>query len=435
MTGGLLEKNTSIDLAQRKYEQLVVYFYTNPKNELDSLEQKAAKLNCSLYQEDPEGTPQPEGCPNRGYKEGKGPLYEKYKEELDEVNAELSNLDQDYIRKTAPNYFDKSVIDSLEQKDARGIFDLSQKALSVVPAPIKENAIAQDYNPYNPEAYDDVFNFFPEKGTSNFLIPGQKVFNKESRETVAVVAFVLAAAIDAISLWLGAELNGFYGSLKRSLSNINPLADILNGLFNFLEDIGKAVVPFIEAPLVYVGKIWFSFAEGVAALITSVFNGFGVLLISLLNGIVGLFKDIVNSLRHQSPGKKLRLESKNGDGVEFLDTFYNAIIRGRSELLDEDFKNSQLYKALISDMKDKGYFEDSSVTNNNPSYRHYGSRPKIFEPENRQPDLILKPERQKAFHDWYVNQRNLQLEREQRNVGNKNRSLNTINFPPNIREN
>ncbi|MEM7557228.1 MAG: hypothetical protein AAF378_24700 [Cyanobacteria bacterium P01_A01_bin.84] len=317
MNGRLLEKNTSIDRAQRKYEQLVVYFYTNPKNELSRLEQKSTSLKCSLYQEDPEGTLKPENCPNLGFDRGKGERYDEYKAEFDRVTQDLRELDRDYIENTAPKYFAPEVVAGLKDVDARGIFDFSQEALKDIPAPIKDTAIAQGYKP---EAYDDVTDFFPEKGTSYFLIPAQKVFNKESRETVAVVAFVIATAIDGISLLLGAKLNGFYTSLKESLGSINPLADLLNGSFVYLKNIGEAVVPYIEAPLVYVGKIWFSLAEGGGALIVSAFDGCAVLLSSLIRGIIGLFKHPYSSLRDRRPGKKLHLERKNGDGVEFLDT-------------------------------------------------------------------------------------------------------------------
>ena len=425
LNGGLLEKNTSIDLAQRKYEQLVVYFYTNPENELSLLEQKAADLKCSLYQEDPEGTPKPEGCLDSGFNQGKGDDYYEYKAKLDLVNAELRNLNQDYITKTAPDYFDKSI----EQKDARYIFELSQKALMNVPLQIKNKAIDEGYKP---EEYDAIDDFLPEKETSYFLIPAQKVFNKESRETTAVIAFMIATAIDGISLLLGAKLDGFYTSLKKSLFSINPISDILNGLFSFLEAIGKSLVPFMKAPLMYLGRIWFSLAEGGGSLIASIFKGFGVVLISLLDGIADLFKDIINSLHNQRPGKKLSLEPKNGDGVEFLDTFHNAVIKGRSDLLNEDSNsnNFQLYQALIGDMSEKGYFEKSRITNGNYRSNTNGSRPDRFERENHQNDLILKPESTEAFHNWYVNQRYLQLERERRNVGRENYSLNTLEFPP-----
>lgn len=431
LNGGLLEQNTSIDLARRKYENLIAYFYTNPKEELNQLEQKAASLQCSLYQEDPAGTPKPENCPSLGFDKGKGERYDEYKAELDGVNADLRNFNQTYVRDTAPQYFDGTIIKSLEGKDARQIFELTQEALKDVPLQVKNQAISQGYNP---DEYDDVTDFFPEKGSSYFFLPAQKVFaSKENRETVAVIGLVLATAIDGISLLLGAELEGFYVSLKESMGSINPIADILNGSFSYIEDIGKSIVPFIEAPLVYLGRIWFSFAEGGGALIIFVFNGFGVLLTSLINGILGLFKYILSNLRDHKPGNKVRLGEKNGDGVEFLDTFYDSIIRGKSQSLQEDSSNSQLYKSLISDMTAKGYFEKANATEKNRhSTNTNTSRPSGLPRKNYQQDLILTLKGKQAFHNWYVNQRNLQLEKQLNNLGNKDQSLNTIDFPPEL---
>ncbi|MEM7556540.1 MAG: hypothetical protein AAF378_21060 [Cyanobacteria bacterium P01_A01_bin.84] len=83
-------------------------------------------------------------------------------------------------------------------------------------------------------------------------------------------------------------------------------------------------------------------------------------------------------------------------------------------------------------MRAKDYFEHNNTTNSDHPNSTSESRPERFDRKNQPPDLILKPESKKAFHNWYVNQRNRQLEKQLSNIGNRDYSLNTIDFPPKI---
>ncbi|MBV6626184.1 MAG: hypothetical protein KI793_25150 [Rivularia sp. (in: Bacteria)] len=377
MNGGLLQENTSIDQAKIKYGELVDYFYTNPKAKLDGLEQQRASLNCSLYREDPEDTPQPKNCSNLGFPGGKKERYYQFRDELDIVEKQLRNLsiEIEYITKTAPKYFDKKIVDSLYKKDARAIYELTQQALKGIPSEIKEKAEEKGYDAQN---YDEITDFFPEKGTSYFLIPAQKVFTKkQNREPEAVVAFIIATAIDTVSLLLGAKLHGFYTSLKNSLGSINPIADF--------------------------------------------FKGFAILITHFINGISEIFYHPRNNVTSQSLKNKLFLEEKNGNGVEFLDNFYDVINKGESRIVNEYSNNFQLYQILISHMCENNYFVNNEVKSRDLN---------IFKNQNSNPDLILNKESKGVFKRWYIIQRNLQVERERNHAIEKTYTRNLINLPP-----